>query len=343
MRPLLLLAVAAAIVGGAVPGTTRSAGAQEPTEKTVAERLGYPRDAKLLVVHADDLGMTHSVNMASIKGLETGLISSASIMVPCPWFPEIAEYAKSHPDADLGLHLTLTSEWKAYRWGPVLPTDQVKSLVAPDGYFYPAADIAAAHIDPREAEAEIRAQVKRAFAFGVRPTHLDSHMGTLYQNPDLVKAWVKVARDFKLPIPMTKEYIAQTDFLKSIVRPDEVLFDRTINASPSLPPDRWAAFYANAIKNLQPGVTLVTIHLAYDDEEMRAVTDNYPNWGAAWRQRDFDFFTSDAFRRLLQENGIKLVTYRELATALRPTTATSIPYGDERCKRHPKCVNRHPN
>src|SRR5712671_325021 len=105
-------------------------------KKTLVERLGYPRDAKLLIVHADDLGAAHSINTASIKGLESGLVSSASIMIPCPWLPEIAAYARSHPEADLGLHLTLTSEWSLYRWGPVLSKERVPSLLDQSGYFY---------------------------------------------------------------------------------------------------------------------------------------------------------------------------------------------------------------
>src|SRR6267378_306301 len=134
--------------------------------KTLAERLGYPKDAKLLIVHADDLGMAHSINSASIRGLESGLVSSASIMIPCPWLPEIAAYARSHPQADLGLHLTLTSEWSLYRWGPVLGKDRVPTLLDSSGYFYPLESEAAAHIDVKEAEAEVRAQIARAKALG---------------------------------------------------------------------------------------------------------------------------------------------------------------------------------
>ena len=104
--------------------------------QTLAERLGYPKDAKLLIVHADDLGMSHSVNLATIKGFESGLVNSGSIMVPCPWFSEIATYARANPQADLGLHLTLTSEWTSFRWGPVTSKDRVSSLLDKTGHFY---------------------------------------------------------------------------------------------------------------------------------------------------------------------------------------------------------------
>src|SRR5918993_3226454 len=131
-------------------------------DRTLAERLGYPKDAKLLIVHADDLGMTHSVNAATIKAFETGLVNSGSIMVPCPWLSEIATYARANPQADLGLHLTLTSEWTSYRWGPVTPKDRVKSLLDKDGYLYLTESEAASKIDPKEVELEIRAQIERA-------------------------------------------------------------------------------------------------------------------------------------------------------------------------------------
>src|SRR5271155_6269991 len=171
---------------------SREARAQSAA-KSLAEKLGYPRDAKLVIIHADDLGMTHSVNAASIKGLESGLVTSASIMVPCPWFPEMADYAKGHPDADLGLHLTLTSERVFYRWGPVAPRDKVPSLVDSNGYFH-LNWTETSHIDAQEVEPELRAQIERAMAMGVRPTHLDSHQYRLFENgKDIFQSVLRLA------------------------------------------------------------------------------------------------------------------------------------------------------
>jgi chitin disaccharide deacetylase len=285
--------------------------------KTVAERLGYPRDAKLLIVHADDLGMAHSVNAATIKAFESGLVNSGSIMVPCPWLSEIAAYARTNPQADLGLHLTLTSEWTSFRWGPVMPNDKVKSLLDKDGYFRLTESEAAAQADPKEVELEITAQIERARALGIQPTHLDSHMGTLYQNKALFEVFLRVARANKLPVRIARTWFARADFLPSVLNPNDVYIDRILDISQTVAPGDWGKFYADAIRKLEPGVTEVVIHLAYDDAEMRGATVNHPDWGAAWRQRDFDFFTSQEFRKLLQENNIKLITWRELGKLIK--------------------------
>ena len=281
-------------------------------DRTLAERLGYPRDAKLLIVHADDLGMAHSVNAATMKAFETGLVTSGSIMVPCPWLSEIAAYARANPQADLGLHLTLTSEWTQYRWGPVTSKDRVTSLLDKDGYFRLTESEAAEKANPKEVEVEIRAQVERAKALGIVPTHLDSHMGTLYQTKELFDIFLRVARDYKLPVRVAKEWGPRIEVLQASITPNDVFIDRILDINPSVAPQDWARFYSDAIRKLQPGVTEVVIHLAYDDGEMRGATSDHPNWGAAWRQRDFEFFTSDAFRKLLEENQIKLITWREL-------------------------------
>jgi predicted glycoside hydrolase/deacetylase ChbG (UPF0249 family) len=292
------------------------AGAQSQ-DKTIAERLGYPRDAKLLIVHADDLGMAHSVNAATIKAFESGLVNSGSIMVPCPWFAEIATYARANPQADLGLHLTLTSEWTSFRWGPLSSKDRVSSLLDKDGYFYLLETEAASHADPKEVELEITTQVERARAAGIQPTHLDSHMGTLYQNKALFEVFVRVARKYKLPVRVARTWFTRADFLPETLKPDDVYIDRVLDINPAVAANDWAAFYSDAIKKLEPGVTEVVIHLAYDDAEMRGATSNHPDWGAAWRQRDFEFFTSDAFRKVLQENQIKLITWRELGKLVK--------------------------
>ena len=285
--------------------------------QSIAERLGYPRDAKLLIVHADDLGMAHSVNTATIKAFETGLVNSGSIMVPCPWLSEIAAYARANPQADLGLHLTLTSEWTSFRWGPVSPKDRVTSLLDKDGYFYLTESEAAAHADPKQVEMEITAQIERARALGIKLTHLDSHMGTLYQNKALFEVFLRVARSQKLPVRVAKAWFSRADFLPSVLNMDDVYIDRILDINQTVAPKDWAKFYSDAIKKLEPGVTEIVIHLAYDDAEMQGATVNHPDWGAAWRQRDFEFFTSDAFRKLLQENQIKLITWRELGKLIK--------------------------
>lgn len=280
-------------------------------ERTLAERLGYPADAKLLIVHADDLGMSHSVNVATLKAFETGLVNSGSIMVPCPWLPEIATYARANPQADLGLHLTLTSEWTHFRWGPVASRDRVASLLDKDGYFRLLETEAAKYADPKEVETEIRAQIEKAKAMGIVPTHLDSHMGTLYQSKALFDVFMRVAREYKLPVRVAREWGPRAEYLQAL-GPNDVFIDRVLDINPSVAPQDWAKFYSDAIRKLQPGVTEVVIHLAYDDGEMRGATSDHPNWGAAWRQRDFEFFSSDAFRKLLEENKIKLITWREI-------------------------------
>jgi len=259
--------------------------------------------------------MTHSVNAATIKALESGGVNSASIMVACPWFPEIADYAKTHPETDLGLHLTLTSERVYYRWGPVAPRDRVTSLVDENGYFHHDWT-AATRIEPKDVEQEIRAQIERAYAMGIRPTHLDSHQYRLYQNgKELFDALVRVAHEKRLPFFVVRDWFAEHPYLESELSPADIVIDHTVTIDPSVPAEKWAEFYRTAIKNLRPGVTEFVIHVAFADEEMRAATRERDTWGAAWRQRDFDFFTSAEFRESLQQEKIRLVTWRELARA----------------------------
>ena len=278
--------------------------------KTVAERLGLPPDTKLLILHADDLGVAHSVNAASFDALDKGAVSSASIMMPTPWVTEVATYATQHPNADLGLHLTLTSEWLTYRWGSVESTDKVPSLLDTTGTFPSDVPPVVARAKPAEVERELRAQVERAMALGIRPTHLDSHMGTLFTTPELIATYVKVAHDYHLPfLGMKTSPLGGTPMP---VSPKDVLVDAVVIAGPDVPRDQWKAFYVNAISTLKPGLTEMIVHLGHDNAELQAVTVDHEPYGSAWRQRDYDVVTSAEFKKALQDNRVRLVTYREL-------------------------------
>ncbi len=290
-------------------------GAQNPP--TLAERLGYSPEDKLLIIHADDLGLAHSVNRASTHALEQGYVSSASIMVPCPWFPEIAAWARQNPEADLGLHLTLTSEWKYFKWGAVLPYTEVPSLVDSLGYFHEASPTVGQLADPLEVEREIEAQIQRALAFGIHPTHLDSHMGSLFQNPALVGVYLKMGRKYRIPLLLPREQILETaPMMMAFLTPEDILIDRLVMAYPELVQGGMAPFYEQVLRNLKPGVTELIVHLAYDDAEMRAIAVDHPDFGSAWRQADLDFFSSEACRRILEEEGIRLLSWREVGTLL---------------------------
>ncbi len=283
--------------------------------RNIAERLGYPRDSKLLIIHADDLAVAHSEDAASFDALDRKAITSASIMVPCPWLTEVAEYAKSHPDADLGLHLTLTSEWKTYRWGPVSPKDKVPSLFDPSGYLYPDTPQASGILKADEVEREIRAQIERANAMGIHLTHLDSHMGALFSRPDLFAVYVKVAHEYKLPF---LAFIAPTapPTLTSLLSSKDVVLDSVVIADPSIHVSDWKTFYANAIRDLKPGVTELIVHLGHDDSELRAVTTGFDDYGAAWRQRDYDVVTSSEFKKSLEDNHVILIGWSDLKKLL---------------------------
>jgi predicted glycoside hydrolase/deacetylase ChbG (UPF0249 family) len=285
--------------------------------QTLAEQIGYPAGTKLIIVHADDLGETHAVNAAAIKAMQTGAVNSASLMVPCPWFPEMADYARSHPEADFGLHLTLTAERVYYRWGPAAPTDRVPSLVDSDGYFHHDWEAHQA-IHPKDVEIELRAQIQRALAMGVRPTHLDSHQYRLIMSgEDLFDVALRVAHDYKLPLFVTRDWFAEHPYLQKSLGPDDIVLDHTVTIEPDVPAEKWPDFYLNALRNLQPGVTEFVIHPGFDDEELRAATRERATWGAAWRQRDFDFFTSQQFRQILTQQKIQLITWRELSQRFR--------------------------
>ena len=195
-------------------------------QKNIAEKLGYPKDAKLLIIHADDIGVAHGENSATFKALQTGSVSSGSIMVPCPWLTEVAAYVKENPKADLGLHLTLTSEWKHYKWGPVTSTSSVPGLVNKNGFFYSSVDSVVRSASPAEVEEELRNQVKKSIQMGIDPTHLDAHMGTAFSTPAFLKAYIKIGKEFNVPVLLSRQLEGLFGIkLDSVITPSTVLVD----------------------------------------------------------------------------------------------------------------------
>jgi len=282
--------------------------------KTVQERLGYPATARLLVIHADDLGMNHSVNRATFEALEKGWITSASILVPCPWFPEVARWAKAHPNADLGIHQALNSEWTTLRWGPLSPVDKVPSLLDADGYLPLDTDVVGQNAKIPEAEVELRAQIDRAQSQGIHPTHLDTHMAALFRSADLYKMYQRMG--YRYGVPILEELEGTHGPLGVSPPPEEVLVQKVIAISPGIDAKDWNAWYEKQLAPLPPGVYEVIVHLAYDDDEMRGATADHPDWGAAWRQHDLDMVKNVEFQKFLKDQGFVLVGWRDLAKAL---------------------------
>ncbi|MEQ9411044.1 MAG: polysaccharide deacetylase family protein [Fuerstiella sp.] len=273
---------------------------------------------RYLIVHADDAGMSHSVNMATIAGLESGIVSSASIMVPCPWFSEFADYARQHPEYDYGIHLTLNAEWKHYRWGPVASRDRVPSLVDKNGFLWDNVSQVAANVRAEEVEIELRAQIDRAISFGVPLSHLDTHMGALFSRPDLVEVYARLGLDYDLPVlflrridgAVAREYPGLKEGAAALVRTLDAhglpLLDHIAQFYGGDTHEQRTASYYKSIRSLPPGVSELIIHCGFDNDELKAITNS-----AARRDGDRRIFTSETTRQLLQDENIRLLTWKQ--------------------------------
>ncbi|MBB6326448.1 hypothetical protein FHS59_002076 [Algoriphagus iocasae] len=290
--------------------------------QSLAEKLGYSKEDKLLIIHGDDVGVSHSQNKATFEALKSGLVTSTSMMVPSAWSAEVGVMAKEIPDADVGIHITLTNEWNNYNWPPKAGKSVVPGLTNEKGFMYPDCPPVTANASPEEVELEIRAQIKGANEMGITPTHLDSHMGCIfYGRPEYLRSYLKIAQELKVPA------MVNTQIMEGIIKPNKALFEginlenipvinEIIMANPEDYESGMEEFYTKQLTNLKPGVHVMLIHLAFDDEEMNAVTAGHDSYHAPWRQADFDFFTSEKAKELIQKNNIKLITWKEIGKTL---------------------------
>ncbi len=286
--------------------------ARSTASPSLAERLGYKATDRLVIINGDDTGMCHAANEATFDALERGLLTSATIMVPCPWFSGVANYARRHPEKDFGIHLCHTSEWGLYRWGPLAPREKVPGLIDPEGYLWRSVEEVYAHSSPTEALEEARAQIKKALAAGIDVTHLDSHMGTLQYDLRYLEAYLQLAVEFALPVRMasqaTLERFGQPELrakfaAKGIIFPDYFVFDELKDE-----PKNVKAFWANILKNLKPGVTELYIHAAKPTDELKAITSTWTT-----RSQEYETFTNDPdIRRIIEEEKIIRLGYRPL-------------------------------
>ena len=255
-------------------------------------------DQVYLVIRTDDAGMSHSVNMALEKLIASGLPVSVSVMFPTPWYQETVDILKRHPEVSVGIHLTLNSEWKNYRWGPVLGRTAVPTLVDADGYFFPSADaLYQNHPDIKQVEAELRAQIDRALHSGLKIDYVDYHMGTVMRYPEFRDLTERLAKEYGLGM---SRYFG------------EASHDPQYAAAPSNKTDSLLAM----VNRLQPQFNLVVTHVGIDDDELGALLDMntsgpLPDMSKN-RQGELNALTSQRFKDALTARGVKLLTYRQL-------------------------------
>jgi predicted glycoside hydrolase/deacetylase ChbG (UPF0249 family) len=281
--------------------------------KNLAELLGYPRESKLLIIHADDMGLSHSVNTACIKAFDNKGITSGSIMVPCPWAPEISAYVKEHPGMDVGIHLTLTAEWDHYKWGGISSSDLIPSLLDKNNYFFASVEELGKSVKSADAEKELRAQIDRAIASGVQPTHLDTHMGSVLANPELVKIYLGLADIYHLPVLFPRAYLSwfPPDMAKSMGS-KVFLIDNLFMLEPKMITGKWIDPYKKAIETMKPGLNEMIVHLATDNDEMQAIARGHNDYGSTWRQNDLNLVSSQEFKDLLKNNHIILIGWKQI-------------------------------
>jgi chitin disaccharide deacetylase len=287
--------------------------------KNLAEKLGYPRDTKLLIIHGDDMGLSHSTNLAYFKAFEAGAMTTGSMMVPCPWYPEVADYVKKHPGLDIGVHLTLNAEWKFFKWGGTAFSCEIPSLLDPENHFYASIEELQKTVVPGEAMKECKAQIERVLASGIQPTHLDTHMGSVVYIPRLIPVYLELAKTYKLPCLFPKEFLPMLPpEVKNLISPGDALLDHLIMLDPGQISGKWIDPYLKALSDIRPGLNEMIVHLSLDNEEMKAITTEHHDYGSEWRQHDLDMILSPEFKKAIKDNNIRLVTWRQIREVMYP-------------------------
>lgn len=282
----------------------------------LSELLGYKKNDKLLIIHADDLGLSKSVNQASFDALNNKYVNSASVMIPAPNIIEVADYFNENPDIDLGIHLTFTSEWKDYKWHGISQKDAISSLINGNGNFYEKKKDVIKNSNPEHIRKELQAQIDYAISIGIKPTHLDSHEGVLFFSPEFFKIYLEVSEKNRLPVFVPKLLAAH--FNDDFPQPKNLVVVKMYMADKNVSFENWAGYYGSILNNLEPGLNEMIVHLGIDNNEMKKITSNRIAFGSKWRNLDYNIVSSPKFMASLIKNNIKLVTWREIKDILYP-------------------------
>jgi predicted glycoside hydrolase/deacetylase ChbG (UPF0249 family) len=292
-----------------------------------ADRLIRPSSVKnsgekQIIIEAQDLGMAHSIDEASFKALEMGWITSAGVLVPAPWFPEVVRWTKAHPDVDVDLQLDLNAEWASFRWRPTAPQPFNYGLSDPAGYLPNDVRYIAEHAKPEEVAAEFRSQVNAAHQAHLSVTCVDSHGGIELFTPWLFDEYWKAATEAGLPALLSKESVLQRgkptrkpniyDMAGIEIDITTIPIDRIIKMEPGFKAIDWLNAYERTLTALPPGTYLLQVHLGIADDELKAMTVDHPHWGAEWRQNDYDVISSPDFHKFLIDNDFVLIRWKDL-------------------------------
>jgi hypothetical protein len=297
-----------------------SASGAAQQDMTYAEKLGWPKGTRALILHVDDVGMSYDTEVGTIEAIEKGIANSLSVMMPTPWVPHAVEWIKTS-GADAGLHLTLTSEWKSYRWGPLAGKPAVPGLVDPQGALWPNVASVVKNATADEVEREIRAQVDRARTMGFEPTHLDSHMGTLFATEAFLERYIKIGIEQKIPVmfPGGHNFYQSQDSTDraALAQAREIgkriwagglpVLDDLHNKSYGWKTDEKVDQYIDAVRGLKPGVTMMIMHCTRPTEVFDKISTSGP-----LRFGDLKAMIDPRLRKAVEDEHIVLTTWREL-------------------------------
>jgi predicted glycoside hydrolase/deacetylase ChbG (UPF0249 family) len=277
----------------------------------LSSSLGYNQNDKLLLIHADDLGLSKSVNETSLESLLNNTVSSASVIMNAKKVQEIADFSNKNPEIDLGVHLTVTSEWKIHKWGGILPKNDIQSLLNSQNNFYWNKRKFTKYQRLDQLYNELQAQVDLAISMGMNVSHIDSHEGALFFDPDVFKTYLKIAEDNNLLafVPIQ----ASVHFNDNFPKPkNAIIFDQFFMAEAGIKIDEMEEYYLNILDKLEPGLSQIIVHFGKDNDNMKKITVDKIDYGSKWRETDYKVFNSEKFLSSLKKNNIRVINYQDL-------------------------------